>query len=118
MKRRHVVVAIAVAVGGLHFVTGPRYAGPFPAFVNGYLIDICLPFAMYLVLGTVDHPLIGHSAVRAGLTFMTGAGVEIAQLFGAPLFGRTFDPLDLVAYAVGVAGGWAFERWVTNRLPE
>ncbi len=39
------VVAVALAVGLLHFVTGPNYHGPFRVFVNGYLIDILLPLA-------------------------------------------------------------------------
>jgi hypothetical protein len=51
MNRKVVVVLIALAVGLLHFLTGPGYRGPLPWFVNGYLIDILLPFAMFLVLG-------------------------------------------------------------------
>jgi O-antigen/teichoic acid export membrane protein len=36
------------------------------------------------------------------LVFGIGASVEIAQFFGVPLLGRTFDPLDFVMYAAGV----------------
>lgn len=117
MTRRHVVVAIALTVGGLHFMTGPRYAGPFPGFVNGYLIDICLPFAMYLVLGMVDRPSIRRPVARGSLVLATGTSVEIAQRLGVPLFGRTYDPLDFVAYAVGILGAVLFERAVLVRLP-
>ena len=33
---------------------------------------------------------------------VVGFVVETAQFFGAPLLGRTFDPLDYVMYAAGV----------------
>ena len=37
MTKRAVIVAIALIVAALHFVTGKQYQGPFPVFVNGYL---------------------------------------------------------------------------------
>ena len=61
-NRKVVVVVIAVAVGLLHFVTGPNYRGPFPVFVNGYMIDVLLPFAMVLVLG-ISEPAILRNVI-------------------------------------------------------
>jgi hypothetical protein len=40
--------------------------------------------------------------VKGALVFGVGASVEIAQFFGVPLFGRTFDPLDFVMYGAGI----------------
>ena len=51
LPRKPVVVAICIAVAALHLVTGPHYAGPFRAFVTGYLIDLVLPFSLVLLLG-------------------------------------------------------------------
>jgi len=48
MTRKLLVTLIALIVGALHFVTGEQYQGPFPVFVNGYLIDILLPMALFL----------------------------------------------------------------------
>jgi hypothetical protein len=39
---------------------------------------------------------------RSILVFGVGAVVEIAQFFGVPIFGRTFDPVDFVMYGIGV----------------
>ncbi len=117
MSRRAVIVAIALTVGALHLVTGPGYRGPWSRFVNGYLIDIALPFAMFLLLGTVRHPIVGRRAFRAALLFSFGSLVELLQYVGYPLFGRTADPLDLVAYAAGIVGALLFERIVLTRLP-
>jgi hypothetical protein len=102
LGRRIVVVVISVAVGLLHFVTGPNYRGPFPVFVNGYLIDILLPMSLYFLLSLADLALFRTWWVKSLSVFGIGVVVETAQFFGAPLFGRTFDPLDYVMYAAGV----------------
>ena len=102
LGKRVVVVVIAVAVGLLHFVTGASYRGPFPAFVNSYLIDILLPMSLYFLLSLTEHSLFTSWVVKALSVFGVGVAVETAQYFGAPILGRTFDPLDYVMYAAGV----------------
>jgi hypothetical protein len=117
LTQKHLIVGIAVLVALLHFPIGAGYAGPWKAFVTGYLIDILLPFAMYLLLGTVQLGSLRHWWVRALLVFAVGATSEILQYFGVPIFGRTFDPLDFAAFAVGVIAGHAFEELVVFKLP-
>jgi hypothetical protein len=95
------IVIINLIVGGLHFLTGEKYSGPLPLFVNGYLIDILLPFSLYFLASLVDMKILCAWWARALVPFGIGLVVETAQFFGIPLFGRTFDPLDLLAYAVG-----------------
>lgn len=112
-----IVVAICLGVGGLHFVTGPAYNGPFPAFVNGYLIDILLPFAMTLLLGIQESRMLRRRAARFLLVFGVGFVTETLQYFGVPVFGRTFDPLDYLMFAFGIAGAFVFERVVLSRVP-
>ena len=102
LGKRVVVVVISVAVGLLHFVTGEGYRGPFPTFVNGYLIDILLPMSLYFLLSLTEHALFRSWVVKALSVFGVGVAVETAQFFGATLLGRTFDPLDYVMYAAGV----------------
>jgi hypothetical protein len=98
-----VVVAINLAVAGVHFITGPQYAGPFPAFVNGHLLNILLPFGLTLLLGLNPPGPLEHPAARAGVVFGAASAVEIAQGFGLPLLGSTFDPLDFAMYGLGAA---------------
>jgi len=114
--RKQVVVGTCVVVAALHFVTGPRYRGPWPTFVNGYVIDILLPFALYLLLGVSGLPVARSQLARGIIVFAIGGVVELLQYFGVPLFGATFDVLDLVMYALGVAGAVVFERAVISRL--
>lgn len=112
LPRKPVVVVICVAVAALHLVTGPHYAGPCRAFVTGYLIDLALPFSLVLLLGVglAPVPVLRHPLARAGIVFCVGAVVEGSQYFGIPLFGRTFDPIDLLMYAAGAGAALGFER--------
>ena len=70
VNRKVVVVFIAVVVGLLHCLTGPRYRGPFPAFVNGYMTDVLLPFAcawFWVLAGSRSHAAVlpGGLVVKA-----------------------------------------------------
>lgn len=119
LPRRPVVVGICLAVGALHLVTGPHYRGPLRAFVTGYLIDLVLPFSLVLLLGVgLDgSPTLRRPALRATAVFLFGAAVEFLQYLGVPVFGRTFDPLDLLMYAAGALAALAFERLAFSSLP-
>ena len=112
VPRKPVVVVICVTVAALHLVTGPHYAGPLRTFVTGYLIDLALPFSLVLLLGVglASVPVLRRPLTRAGIVFCIGAVVEGSQYFGIPLFGRTFDPIDLLMYAAGATAALGFER--------
>lgn len=118
VSRKLLVVSIALGVGALHFLTGPRYRGPLPVFVNGYMIDILLPLAMYLVLGIANQSVLRSGSARAVLVFGIGAITETLQCFGVPIFGRTFDPLDYLMFGIGIGLAAVFERAVLSKIPE
>ena len=117
VNRKVIVVFIAVVVGLLHFLTGPRYRGPFPVFVNGYMIDILLPFAMYLVLGVAKQSIIRSGIARGVFVFAIGFVTETLQYFDIPIFGRTFDLLDYLMFGIGIGFAVVFERIVLFRVP-
>jgi hypothetical protein len=118
-QRKYLVVfGIMIPVASLHFVTGPGYKGPFPVFVNGYMIDIFLPMAAYFLLVFLEprFPPLRRWYIKSALVFAFGVGVEIAQFFGLPLLGRTFDPLDFVMYGAGVLLAALLDSAVFPRL--
>jgi hypothetical protein len=117
VNRKVIVVSIAMIVGLLHFLTGPKYNGPFPVFVNGYMIDILLPFAMYLVLGVANQSVLRSGLARGIFVFAIGAVSETLQYFGIPIFGRTFDLLDYLMFGVGIGLAVIFEWVVLSRFP-
>jgi hypothetical protein len=116
MRKKITITSIALMVGALHFLTGKNYQGPFPIFVNGYLIDILLPMVLFLLMGLVQNKIVRSPLFRAGAVFGFGCFVEASQYFGYPLFGSTFDPLDIVAYAGGVFLGVLLDLMIFPRL--
>lgn len=116
LTQKPVVVAIALMVGLLHFVTGPGYKGPFRVFVNSYLIDILLPFTMFLLLAFFEQKRMQLRIIRGMLVFSVGAVTETMQFFGVPIFGQTFDPLDYLMFGIGIGAGILFEKKVLSRL--
>jgi len=114
--RAAVVVPIAILVALLHLFTGPGYRGPLPTFVNGYAIDILLPMTFYLLLCVREGWRRRPWAIKALAIFAAATAVEIAQLVGLPVLGRTYDPLDIVMYGLGVAIGVALDRLILPRL--
>lgn len=112
LPAKPVAVAVCLLVAALHLVSGPGYRGPFPDFVTGYLIDLALPFALVLLfgVGAARIPALASPWIRALAVFLLGSAIETLQSFGVPLFGRTFDPVDLLMYALGASAAALFER--------
>jgi hypothetical protein len=71
--------------------------------VNGYLMDVLVPFAFYFLLTLPESPWLKPWLVKGLLVFGAASCVEIAQYGGVPIFGQTFDLLDFVTYGLGVA---------------
>ena len=117
-QKSRVAAGVAVPVGLLHFVTGPAYGGPYPEFVNGYLIDILLPFALSFLLCPQDVvvPFLRPWFVKGLPVFALGLSVEIAQFYGVPVLGRTFDPWDIAMYGIGVLAAAFLDTAVLPRL--
>lgn len=87
---------------------GPGYAGPFRPFVTGYLMDLLLPMDVYLLSQVAlrkHYPLAKSRWLGALGTLAIGLTVELLQYRGVPLFGSTYDPLDLLMYALGTGLG-------------
>jgi hypothetical protein len=102
------IVATSLFVAVLHFLIGPDYQGFLKHFIRGYLIDILLPLNLYLLLQiSLRKKLAVHKAriIGAAVTFCFGTIVEILQLNGIPFLGKTYDPLDIVMYGIGVGSG-------------
>jgi len=116
MTKKLIITLIALTVGALHFITGEEYQGPFPNFVNGYLIDILLPMTLFLLMSLFQNQVIRSAPFRACVVFGFGCFVEASQYFGRPIFGSTYDLLDILAYAGGIALGALFDLVLFPRL--
>ena len=116
-KSTYLIVAISLFIGLLHFLTGPGYQGMFKHFVQGYLIDLLLPLNVYLLLQlSLRKKLTVYTSriVGALFTFSFGVFVELLQLNKFALLGNTYDPLDILMYAIGVSLGLIVDLTIIN----
>lgn len=102
IRKKVVITSIMILIALTHFFTGSNYKGPYPEFVNGYLLDILVPFGFYFLLCLIKFSLLKSWIVRSILVFGVASFTEMAQFFGVPIFGRTFDPVDFVMFGIGV----------------
>lgn len=96
-------VAFAIGIGVL------VYRGPGQPIVRGHVGDVAAAMAVYAVISLVAvrfRPT--RIGARAGIAFGFAALVEVGQSLwtvhstaGHLVFGNTFDPWDLLAYAIG-----------------
>ena len=59
---------------------------------------------------------LGDWRVKAMLVFGIASSTEGMQAFGAPLLGRTFDPLDFVMFGGGVGLAVVVDQVLLSRL--
>jgi len=116
VRKKAFIVLLVIPISLIHFFTGSNYRGPFPGFVNGYLLDILVPLAFYFLLCLNEFPLLRSWIVKSVLVFGGASSVEIAQFFGAPIFGRTFDPVDFFMYGIGVISAAILDTTVIPRI--
>ena len=116
IRKKVVIVSIMLLIALIHFFTGSNYKGPYPGFVNGYLLNILVPFGFYFLLCLIKFPLLKSWIVRSILIFGVAFFTEIAQFFGVPIFGQTFDPVDFVMFGIGVMLATIFDIIVFPRI--
>lgn len=118
-KSIYIIVSISIFVGLLHFIVGPDYQGIFRDFIRGYLIDILLPMNLYLLLqiSLRKKQTVKISRITGAIiTFVIGIIVELSQLYGIELFGRTYDPWDIVMYAIGIGLGITIDLTIIEKF--
>ena len=122
MKRRFLWLGFAAITLGLVVLV---YHGPGRAVVRGHVGDVAAAMLMYAAIGALSSRTLG---ARATMTFLLATAIEVGQMFwraestlGHLTVGDTFDPWDILAYAIGVAVCVAWEfAWRSReraRLP-
>jgi len=119
IRKRVVIVSVEILIALIQlFKGGSNYKGPYPGFVNGYLFDVLVPFGFYFLLCLNEFSLLRYWIVKSVLVFGASSLVEIAQLFGVPIFGQTFDPVDFIMYGIGVILAAILDTTVFPRIFE
>lgn len=118
-KSKYLIVGISLFIALLHFLVGPNYQGIFRDFVRGYLIDILLPFNLYLLLQISLRKNISvykSRIVGAAFTFSFGTLVELLQSKNIHFLGETYDPVDIFMYGIGIGVGVILDLTIIDGL--
>jgi hypothetical protein len=117
--RVRIGVAINLVIAALHLLDLRTLLGPeFRVVVGSYFSDLTLPFAFYFLLCFVDDQVaaLRPALAKAVLVFAASTGAELLQGVGIHALGRTFDPVDIVMYGIGVSCALLLERLVLARF--
>ena len=104
-SKRAIVILIQIVIGSFHaFRFGRVLSGQWSRIYSSHFSDVVIPFGVYFLLTLSEErmPLFRSWSGKAGTILVLTTAAEVAQYFGLYVLGVTFDPLDVVMYAVGV----------------
>ena len=118
-SRVAVVVSVLLVIALIHiFRVGTYLSGTLFTLYYSFFSDVIIPFGMYfmLCLNEATIPALRSWRTKSMLVFGAASATEVAQAFGIPLLGETFDPLDFVMFALGTLLAVFADRIVLPRL--
>ena len=118
INKKTIVVAIELSVAGL-IVLGSKLSDPALLMLyHWYFADVALPFGFYFLLTMLEDrfPVLQPWWGKAAAIFALCASSETLQYFGIYALARTFDPVDYLAYGIGVLLAALVDRQVLARL--
>jgi glycopeptide antibiotics resistance protein len=82
---------------------GQNLEGNFYNFYHSYISDLVIPFGTYFLLAMNEIRLkfLRKWQSKALIVFGVATIIEILQAFGIYVFTKTFDPVDILFYAIG-----------------
>ena len=120
-KKKTILLAIMLFTAILHILPiGEQLDERWFVLYASYFSDLVLPFAFYFLLFFVekDLPALKSGWLKALLVFSAATGAEILQYFHIYALGISFDPLDIVMYAIGAGLAVLVDRIVFPRFFE
>ena len=84
---------------------GHNLEGNFYKLYHSYISDLIIPFGTYFLLcmNEIRIRSLRKWYSKALVVFGVATFIEILQAFGYYIFSKTFDPLDIVMFAIGVS---------------
>jgi len=104
IKRRIVIVSIALFIGVLHLISIGRFLqNDLYNLYRCYFSDVIIPFGFYYLLCATEFklPQMKSWKMKLAISFIFPTIAETLQLFGIPFLGSTYDPVDYIMYGIG-----------------
>jgi len=105
VQKMMVAITVILFIAAIHiFRVGTYLSGKLFILYYSFFSDIVIPIGIYFMLciNAVSIPYLKNWKTKAAIVFVIAAVTEIAQAFGIPILGSTFDPLDFVMFGVGI----------------
>lgn len=119
IHKKAIIIGIQFFLAALHILGPGQYlSGSWRSLYQSYFSDLVLPFGLYFLLCAPGDslPFLQQWQARALAAFLAPVVAEALQAFGIHAFGATFDPLDILMYAIGVALAVLAERILFSKL--
>ena len=119
--RNRIIVGLSIitVIALIHiFRVGSYLNGDLYIFYYSYVSDLIIPFGVYFLLciNELHIKILRKWYVKAAIIIGFTTLVEILQLLGIYALGITFDPIDIIVYALGVGIAVIFDRLIFKRL--
>ncbi|MGD9093621.1 MAG: hypothetical protein PVF74_12300 [Anaerolineales bacterium] len=105
VQKMMVAITVILFIAAVHiFRVGSYFSGKLFIWYYSFFSDIVIPIGIYFMLCVNDVTIhyLNSWKTKAAIVFVIAAATEIAQAFGIPILGSTFDPLDFVMFGVGI----------------
>jgi hypothetical protein len=120
-QRNRIIVGICiiVVIALIHiFRVGSYLNGDLYLMYYSYVSDLIIPFGIYFLLciNELYIKILRKWYIKATIILGFTTLVEILQLLGIYALGITFDPVDILMYALGVGIAVIFDRLLFKRF--
>jgi hypothetical protein len=119
-KKMAVAIVVILLIAAIHiFRVGSYLSGRLFIFYYSFFSDIVIPIAIYFLLciNDITLPFLKGWMTKAILVFLIAIATEIAQGFGIPLLGNTFDILDFVMFGIGTLIAVGLDKLFSKVFP-
>jgi len=104
-KKTFLVIGIELVLGVLHIIGIGRNSSETLFMLSAsYFSDLALPFGFYFLLSLNEEKFVFLKEwwMKAAIVFSAATLAEMGRYFGLYVLGRTFDPFDILVYALSV----------------
>jgi len=118
-NRTYIIVAIQLLMAAAFlFRAGSFLPDKANIFYQSYFADLVMPFSFYFLLSLYERsmPFLRNWIMKGSIIFLGMTITEIFQYFGIYMFGVTFDPLDILAFAIGTIAAVVADQFIFPRV--
>ncbi|KAA3611053.1 MAG: hypothetical protein D8M58_13815 [Calditrichaeota bacterium] len=112
-------IIISLTIAAVHaFRIGSYLDGDLYILYYSYASDIIIPFGFYflLVISETEVRFLQRWFIKAFIVFGAATFTEIMQAFDYYFLGVTYDPVDILMFAIGTLTAVFFDKFIFERF--